>query len=211
MSDVHPTGTCMVLVSDKERCVCTNLGACIDVDEKFLKEQWAEVEECRAVYCTGFLMSSSSAVSPDVKRCENCLLLVPGTRAANLHLGKMNNQHTSFPILFCFNWRQVVLELAKHCQQSGKLFACNLSAEFLMHEFKSEYIDMLRMANVACGNKEEATKYAEINELDTSGSIGDVGAQILELMLKGLDDGKNKTKMVVITQGSDPVIVASRR
>lgn len=113
----------------------------------------------------------------------------------------------------CVAWqlvRQVLLKLAKHCQETGKLFACNLSAEFLMHEFKSEYMDMLRMANIACGNRQEATKFAEINGLDASGSIGDIATEILECMLKGVQDGSNKTKMAVITQGADPVIVASR-
>ncbi|KAL8450907.1 hypothetical protein Emag_003013 [Eimeria magna] len=104
----------------------------------------------------------------------------------------------------------VLLKLARYCQQTGKLFACNLSAEFLMHQFKSEYKEMLCMANITCGNKEEATKYAEINGFDVSGSTGDIASQILDCMLEGLDDGPSKMKMVVITQGSDPVIVASR-
>lgn len=79
-----------------------------------------------------------------------------------------------------------------------------------MHEFKSEYAEMLRMANIICGNKEEATKYAEINGMDTTGSIGDIATQILNCMLKVVDEGQNKVKMAVVTQGSEPVIVASR-
>lgn len=79
-----------------------------------------------------------------------------------------------------------------------------------MHQFKDEYKDMLRMSNIVCGNKQEATKYAEINGLDASGSVGDIAAQILDCMLEGVDEGENKTKMAVVTQGSDPVIVASR-
>ncbi|KAL8439903.1 hypothetical protein Efla_006522 [Eimeria flavescens] len=165
LSETKPTGTCMVLVTNKERCLCTNLGASVDIDEAFVQEKWAEVTECAAIYCTGFLMSSSSAV---------------------------------------------LLKLARYCRQTGKLFACNLSAEFLMHQFRNEYKDMLRMANITCGNKEEATKYAEINGLDATGSTGDIASQILDCMLEGLDDGPSKIKMVVITQGSDPVIVASR-
>ncbi|OEH75551.1 adenosine kinase b [Cyclospora cayetanensis] len=164
-SATKPTGTCMVLVTDKERCVCTNLGASVDIDEAFVEAKWKEVEACDAVYCTGFLLSSSAAV---------------------------------------------LLKLARHCQSSGKTFACNLSAEFLMHEFKAEYLEMLQRANVCCGNKEEATKFAELNGMDTTGSVGDTAAQILDLMLKGLDEGANKQKMVVVTQGADPVIVASR-
>ncbi|KAL8429210.1 hypothetical protein ACSSS7_006740 [Eimeria intestinalis] len=105
---------------------------------------------------------------------------------------------------------KVLLKLARYCQQTGKLFACNLSAEFLMHQFKSEYKEMLRMANITCGNKEEAMKYAEINGFGVLGSTGDIASQILDCMLEGLDDGPSKMKMVVITQGSSPVIVASR-
>ena len=53
----------MVLVSGKERCVCTNLGASVDIDEAFIQKNWKQVESCKAVYCTGFLMSSSAPVS----------------------------------------------------------------------------------------------------------------------------------------------------
>ena len=63
VSETKHTGTCMVLVTDKERCVCTHLGASVDIDEDFLQQHWAEVEECTAVYCTAFLLSSSSQVS----------------------------------------------------------------------------------------------------------------------------------------------------
>lgn len=63
VSEEKPTGTCMVLVTNKERCVCTNLGASVDIDEAFIQDKWAEVAECKAVYCTGFLMTSSTAVS----------------------------------------------------------------------------------------------------------------------------------------------------
>ncbi|KAL8272530.1 hypothetical protein Esti_003529 [Eimeria stiedai] len=181
VSAEKPTGTCMVLVTDKERCLCTNLGACVDIDEAFVQEKWTEVTECAAVYCTGFLMSSSSEASARA--------IGPG---------------------HCLRIGLVLLKLARYCQQTGKLFACNLSAEFLMHQFKSEYKEMLCMANITCGNKEEALRYADINGFDVSGSTGDIASQILDCMMEGLDDGPSKMKMVVITQGSDPVIVASR-
>ena len=135
-----------------------------------------------------------------------------------------------------FVWMQVLLRLSQHCAETGKIFCCNLSAEFLMKEYKNEYLEMLKNANIACGNKDEALQFASVHSLDSTGSLGDVAAQILDIMLtketdKDKDNDKNKDndkeedkdkekeentqkykelKIAVITQGEDPVVVACR-
>lgn len=62
-----PTGKCLVLVSeaDKDRCVCTSLGAAEDIDLNHAKACASQIEASGAVYCTGFLLSSSKEVSSE--------------------------------------------------------------------------------------------------------------------------------------------------
>jgi len=155
-----PTGTCAVLVVDKERSLCANLAAANEYKvEHFNSEPvQAALAAARVVYTAGFHLT----VSPDA------------------------------------------MELAgKHCVESGKTLAFNLSAPFLCNFFKDQMHRILPYATLVFGNETEAAEYATANAL-TGKSVSDVAKHIAGLPLAS----GASARVVCITQGVDPVIVA---
>lgn len=155
-----PTGTCAVLVVDKERSLCANLAAANEYKvEHFNSEPvQAALAAARIVYSAGFHLT----VSPEA------------------------------------------MELAgKHCVAEGKTFAMNLSAPFLCSFFKDQMHRVLPYATLVFGNETEAEAYAEANGL-ASKAVADVAKHIAALPLAS----GASARVVCITQGVDPVVVA---
>mmetsp|Transcript_5639 Transcript_5639/g.12532 ORF Transcript_5639/g.12532 Transcript_5639/m.12532 type:complete len:350 (-) Transcript_5639:19-1068(-) len=155
-----PTGTCAVLVHEKERSLCANLAAANEYKvEHFMTEPvQAALEASKLVYSGGFHLT----VCPDA------------------------------------------MELAgKHCAESGKIFAFNLSAPFLSFVFKEQMHRVLPYATLVFGNETEAEAFADANGL-SSKAPADVAAHIAALPLAS----GATSRIVCITQGLDPVIVA---
>jgi adenosine kinase len=155
-----PTGTCAVLVVDKERSLCANLAAANEYKvEHFMTEPvQAALEAARLVYSGGFHLT----VCPDAMEAAG-----------------------------------------KHCADAGKVFAFNLSAPFLCSVFKEPMHRVLPYATLVFGNETEAAAFADANGL-SSKSPADVAAHIASLPLASGAKGR----VVCITQGVDPVIVA---
>ncbi|XP_060559716.1 uncharacterized protein LOC132719811 isoform X2 [Ruditapes philippinarum] len=96
-----------------------------------------------------------------------------------------------------------ILRLAKHSHENGKTFCMNLSAPFLCQFFKDKMLQVLPYADIIFGNETEAATFSKENELGTE--------KIPEIALKMAAMGKenkDKPRMVVITQGDLPVVVA---
>jgi len=93
---------------------------------------------------------------------------------------------------------------AKHCSEKEKTYCLNLSAPFLMQvpPFKAALMGLLPYVDILFGNETEARTFAETEGWDTT----DVGFIATRLSLIPSQTGKKR--MVVITQGADPTIVA---
>jgi adenosine kinase len=153
--DEKHTGTCAVLIKDKERSLCANLAAanCYKIEHLQTPEIKAVWEKATHVYSAGFFLT----VSPE----------------------SMNF-------------------IGKHCQENGKTFCINLSAIFIVEFFTAKLEAALEFADIVFGNESEAEAYGKVKKMEDCSSK----AVALELSKGG------KNRMVVITQGSEPTIVA---
>lgn len=61
VSEDTPTGSCAVLIKDRERSLVANISACNNFKIDFLKEHWDVVENAKIFYNEGFFLT----VSPD--------------------------------------------------------------------------------------------------------------------------------------------------
>jgi adenosine kinase len=96
-----------------------------------------------------------------------------------------------------------ILHVAKHASESNKYFTMNLSAPFLSQFYKEQMLQALPYVDVLFGNESEALAFAQNN--------GNESKDIKEIALyisTWEKVNKNRERMVVITQGSDPTIVA---
>lgn len=100
-----------------------------------------------------------------------------------------------------------MLKVAEHAGASGKNFAMNLSAPFLCQFFKEPMLKVMAVSDIVFGNETEADAFAEANGLDTKDRTK-IALKIAELPLTGHKD--KSSRVVVITQGSDPVIVVEK-
>ncbi|KAL4240466.1 hypothetical protein ACF0H5_001258 [Mactra antiquata] len=96
-----------------------------------------------------------------------------------------------------------MLRLAKHSYDSGKTFCMNMSAPFLCQFFKAPMLELIPYVDVLLGNETEATTFSEQNDFGTS-KISEIALKIADLP----KEKKDKPRMVVITQGDQPVVVA---
>jgi adenosine kinase len=97
-----------------------------------------------------------------------------------------------------------IMEVAKYAAEHDKPFMMNLSAPFISQFFKEPMLAALPYVDILFGNETEAIAFANNNDLHTD--------KIVDIALKICDWDKVNTKrkrMVVITQGDQPTIVAT--
>jgi len=153
-----PTGTCAVLVVNKERSLCANLAAA----EKYQQSHFesAEIQEhvskAQYFYATGFFLTHSP---------------------------------------------QVIRAMGKHAADNNKQFLLNLAAPFLIDFFWDALSSVLPYADVVFSNESEA---------ETLGKKLNWGTDLEQIALKLADFekvNKNRTRMVIFTQGANQTIV----
>ena len=91
--------------------------------------------------------------------------------------------------------------MAKHCAAANKTYCLNLSAPFLCQFFKDQLASVLPFTDILFGNETEAAAYAEAHNLGTS-KVEEIA---LKLAMLPKENG-SRSRLVVITQGSEPVI-----
>eukprot|EP00092_Neocalanus_flemingeri_P011836 GFUD01012765.1.p1 GENE.GFUD01012765.1~~GFUD01012765.1.p1 ORF type:complete len:343 (-),score=110.85 GFUD01012765.1:371-1399(-) len=94
-----------------------------------------------------------------------------------------------------------MLKVAKHCSLNNKTYCLNLSAPFLCQFFKDQMSSVLPFTDIVFGNETEAATYAEVNSL----GMTDVGEIAKKIAMLPKENGST-SRLVVITQGSDPVV-----
>jgi len=95
-----------------------------------------------------------------------------------------------------------MLKVAKHANATGKTYCMNLSAPFLCEFFKAPMLEVMEFADIVFGNEDEAETFGKANGLEGK-SRTEIAQHISNLPYPN----KQKKRVVVITQGSDPVIV----
>eukprot|EP01138_Halocafeteria_seosinensis_P013588 gb/GECG01013877.1/.p1 GENE.gb/GECG01013877.1/~~gb/GECG01013877.1/.p1 ORF type:complete len:344 (+),score=49.87 gb/GECG01013877.1/:1-1032(+) len=155
------TGTCAVLITNKERSLVANLSAANNYKIDHFKTEPVQnaLKKAQVIYTAGFFLT----VSPDT-----------------------------------------MVEAGKLCAEHNKTFMMNLSAPFLCSVFKEQMHQVLPYADVVFGNESEAQAFAENNDMPKDSKIEDVALKIASLTK--VND--KKSRMVVITQGSESTVVA---
>merc|ERR1712227_802046 len=97
-----------------------------------------------------------------------------------------------------------MLKVAKHCAENNKTYCLNLSAPFLIQFFKDQMMSVMPYADIVFGNETEAATFADAFNLGTT----DVSKIALAISMIPKENG-SKGRLVIITQGPDPVICAN--
>lgn len=95
-----------------------------------------------------------------------------------------------------------ILAVAKHCAETNKYFMMNLSAPFICQFFKDQLMSVLPYVDILFGNESEAEAFSKAQEYGTE--------DLKEIAMKMSAIPKENTKrerIVIITQGSDPVLL----
>ncbi|KAI1287119.1 Adenosine kinase 2 [Halotydeus destructor] len=98
-----------------------------------------------------------------------------------------------------------VLELATHARQvSGKLFAFNLSAPYICQHFTEKLMQLMPMVDILFGNESEAQALSKaLNWQETD--LHKLAARLYQVPSKSPTG-----RVVLITRGDGPVVVASK-
>jgi adenosine kinase len=110
---------------------------------------------------------------------------------------------TGFHLTVC---PQAVVELAEHVHTSEtpKLFAFNLSAPFIMQFFSSQLEQVMPYVDILFCNDSEAREFAKLKNWPESETIQQVITRIADLPRRSA----NRSRIVVITQDCEPVLMA---
>jgi adenosine kinase len=155
------TGTCAVLIKDKERSLVANLAAA----NKYVKDHHdspaiqAVVNAARVIYSAGFFLTVS-----------------PATAHA----------------------------LGAHCAATNKIFSINLSAPFISQFFTEPLLAAITYCDFVFGNESEALAFGE-KQGYADKTVAGIASQIAALPKAN----KARPRLVVITQGADPTLVAN--
>ena len=94
-----------------------------------------------------------------------------------------------------------MLKVGKFCAENNKTYCLNLSAPFLIQFFKDQMMSVMPYADIVFGNETEALTFAETFNLGTT----DIGKIALAISMLPKENG-SKGRLVIITQGADPVV-----
>ncbi|XP_022251167.1 adenosine kinase-like [Limulus polyphemus] len=96
-----------------------------------------------------------------------------------------------------------ILEVAKYACEANKVFMMNLSAPFLSQFFKEPMMQAMPYVDILFGNESEAATFSKEQNLGLT-SVKEIALKICEFP----KENKLRSRMTIITQGSNPVIVA---
>lgn len=96
------------------------------------------------------------------------------------------------------------MALAEHAAQTNKTFTIGLAAGFIPQFFKDQLAQVLPYADFVFGNENEAETWAKTQDLPEGTSIAEIAKKIANLDKVN----KQKPRTVIITQGTEPTIVA---
>lgn len=95
-----------------------------------------------------------------------------------------------------------IMKIAQHVAQSDKTLVMNLSAPFLCQFFKEPMMAAMPYVDVLFGNETEAATFAEQHDFQTT-DIKEIAKKCAALP----KENKDRSRMVIFTQGELPVVV----
>lgn len=98
---------------------------------------------------------------------------------------------------------ETILEIAQTAHKRDKIFMMNLSAPFLVQFFKTQMMQAMPYVDILFGNETEAATFAKEHNFDTE-DMHKIALKITQLPKQNPE----RSRMVIITQGTEPVIVA---
>eukprot|EP00486_Rosalina_sp_Unknown_P000808 CAMPEP_0201564980 /NCGR_PEP_ID=MMETSP0190_2-20130828/3752_1 /ASSEMBLY_ACC=CAM_ASM_000263 /TAXON_ID=37353 /ORGANISM="Rosalina sp." /LENGTH=352 /DNA_ID=CAMNT_0047981893 /DNA_START=92 /DNA_END=1150 /DNA_ORIENTATION=+ len=96
-----------------------------------------------------------------------------------------------------------MLMLGKECQKANKPYAINLSAEFIVSVFKDALLKVFPYVSMVFTNEDESKAFAKANNIQYS------DMKELAVKISKMKSELKKPRTVIITQGCDPVVVAT--
>ncbi|KAB7494602.1 Adenosine kinase 2, partial [Armadillidium nasatum] len=106
-----------------------------------------------------------------------------------------------------------ILEVGRHASENNKVFSMNLSAPFLCEFFSEPMMKAFPYIDILFGNEtviaflglllQEAAKFSEVQKLGTS-DVREIALRAAELP----KENENRSRIVIVTQGADNVVVA---
>jgi len=96
-----------------------------------------------------------------------------------------------------------ILALGEHAATDNKVFSMNLSAPFLCQFFKGQMDEVMPYVDYLIGNESEALAYAKSHDWTTT-EVSSIAKTLSDLPKKNTA----RPRVVVITQGTEPTIVA---
>ncbi|XP_046844534.1 adenosine kinase-like [Xenia sp. Carnegie-2017] len=96
-----------------------------------------------------------------------------------------------------------IMMVARHATEKKKIFAMNLSAPFITEFFKEPLMEAMPHIDLLFGNESEALTFSRVQGFNTE-DMKEIAIKIANLPRAG----EKKSRVVVITQGKDPTLVA---
>ena len=96
-----------------------------------------------------------------------------------------------------------MLAVAEHAANNKKIFMTNLSAPFLSQFFKEPQMKVMPYVDILFGNENEADTFSE------NQGFGTKDRKEIALKIAALPKVTDNPRVVIITQGKDPVILAT--
>jgi len=99
---------------------------------------------------------------------------------------------------------ETIMAMGSHAAEKDKTFCMNLSAPFICEFFKDPMMAAFPYVDIIFGNETETEKFAQVHKWEET-SVSAIAIKIAALPKKN----NSRSRLVVITQGDQPVIVAS--
>lgn len=150
-----------------------------------------------------------------------CAVLITGENRSLVTKLDAANHYTTEHLEAADNWKMVgsakvyyssgffltvspdsMLKVSKHAADNDKIYTMNLSAPFLCQFFKDPMMKVLAYSDIVFGNETEAEAFSETHNFGTK----DIKAIAKKISQFPKENG-GKARMVIITQGSLPVVV----
>lgn len=97
-------------------------------------------------------------------------------------------------------------QVGQHCSENQKIFCTSLSAAFFVETFKNEMMSIIPYADFLFGNEDEFAHFAKVHGWGEDMSLEDVAVRVAQLPKVNV----SRSRVVVVTQGSQSTIVASQ-
>lgn len=151
-----------------------------------------------AVICTGSNRSMVSNQAAASCFTEECL-------GAPHNLGLVEAANIFYTVSFSLAVNpSVLMHLAKQASEKDKTFCFNLGAPFLCRKFKEHILSLVPYIDILFGNITEAIEFANTHNFETT-DLGSIATKIAAQPKQV----ERRPRVVVITQGSQPVLVAT--